>query len=162
MFQARSPRISSSSAQNTGTDHATESDCSPSTNQSTLSSLHDTPSQSQSPSGVSPTQRLQLHKDSNEWQWCGCIPVCLPLIALITTPQARFDTKLLLALVIWAYKISWGSFCSEHLMRLARLIPTEGPLDRSRADIIQKLEAFCCSQGSYLSMSTASFSCTTD
>ncbi|KAJ5969994.1 hypothetical protein N7501_006242 [Penicillium viridicatum] len=145
---SRKSRTSSSSAQNKDTDSCAEVDTPPSTIHEETSSLPHTQSQRLLPLAASPTQGLPLNKDPNEWQCCGCIPICLPLIALITTPQARLHTKLLTALVDWAYTISWGSFCSEHLMRLAHLIPTQDPCDSTRAEIIHKLEAFC-SRGCY-------------
>ncbi|KAJ5927598.1 hypothetical protein N7516_009371 [Penicillium verrucosum] len=154
VFQARKSRTSSSSAQNQGTDSCVEADTPPSTIHSETSYLLNTQSQSLLPFAASPTEGLPTNKDPNEWQCCGCIPICLPLIALITTPQARLDTKLLTALVEWAYTISWGSFCSEHLMRLAHFIPTEDLCDSTRADVIHILEAFC-SRGCYSSIATA-------
>lgn len=157
VFQARKSRTSSSSAQNKGTDSCVEVDTPPSTIHLEASSLSNTQSQSLLPFAASPTQGLLTSKDPNEWQCCGCIPICLPLIALITTPEARLDTKLLTALVEWAYTISWGSFCSGHLMRLARFIPTEDPCDSTRADVIHILEAFC-SRGCYSSIGTANSS----
>ncbi|CAG8155284.1 unnamed protein product [Penicillium nalgiovense] len=39
--------------------------------------------------------------------------------------------------------MSWGSSCSDHLMRLAQFIPGEDPCDRTRTEAIQNLEAFC-------------------
>lgn len=158
VFEARKSRTSSSSAQTKDTDRCAEVDTPPSTIHAETSSLPHTQSQRLLPLAASPTQRLPPNKDPNEWQCCGCIPICLPLIALITTPQARLDTKLLTALVDWAYTISWGSFCSEHLMRLAHFIPTQDPCDSTRAEIIHKLEAFC-SRGCYSSrgMATSPF-----
>ncbi|KAJ5606782.1 hypothetical protein N7537_003401 [Penicillium hordei] len=149
--ESRNSRISSSSAQNKGTDSYADGDTPPSTIHSETSSLPLERSQRLLPFAASPTQGLQTHKAPNEWQCCGCIPICLPLIALITTPQARLDTKLLMALMDWAYTISWGSFCSEHLMRLAHFIPGEDPRDSTRAEVIHKLEAFR-SRGSYSSI----------
>lgn len=142
VFQARKSQTSSSSAQNKGTDSCAEVDTPPSTVESETRFLPNIQSQNPLSLAASPTQELPTNKDPNEWQCCGCIPICLPLIALITTPQARFDTKLLTALVDWAYTISWGSFCSEHLRRLAHFIPTEDPCDSTRAEVIHKLEAF--------------------
>lgn len=153
VFQARKSGTSSSSAQNKVTDSCPEVDTPPSTIQSEMSSIPNTQSQRLLPFAASPTQGLPTNKDPNEWQCCGCIPICLPLIALITTPQARLDTKLLTALVDWAYTISWGSFCSEHLMRLAHFIPREDLRDSTRAEVIHKLEAFC-SRGCYSSIGT--------
>ncbi|KAJ6140324.1 hypothetical protein N7471_006810, partial [Penicillium samsonianum] len=148
--RSRKSRISSS-AQNKGTDICTEVKSSPSTTHSGELSLPDTPSQGVFSLGVSPTQGPRTNKDPNEWQTCGCTPICLPLIALISTPQARFDKKLLTALVDWAYTVSWGSFCSEHLMRLTQFITGEDPRGRTRAEAIQNLEAFC-SRGCYSSI----------
>ncbi|CRL27491.1 unnamed protein product [Penicillium camemberti] len=148
---SRKSGTSSSSTQNKGTDSCAEVDTPPSTIQLETPSIPNTQSQRLLPLGASPTQGLPTNKDPNGWQCCGCIPICLPLIALITTPQARFDTKLLTALVDWAYTISWGSFCSEHLMRLAHFIPTKDLGDSTRAEVIHKLEAFC-SRGCYSSI----------
>lgn len=159
-FKARKSRISSS-AQNKGTGICTEVKSSPSTIHSGELSLPDTPSQGVFSLGVSPTQGPRTNKDLNEWQTCGCTPICLPLIALISTLQARFDKKLLTALVDWAYTVSWGSFCSEHLMRLAQFITGEDPRGRTRAEAIQNLEAFC-SRGCYSSISTGDFPFMTD
>ncbi|KAL2695141.1 hypothetical protein AAEP93_003894 [Penicillium crustosum] len=131
---SRKSQTSSSSAQNKGTDSCAEVDTPPSTVESETRFLPNIQSQNPLSLAASPTQELPTNKDPNEWQCCGCIPICLPLIALITTPQARFDTKLLTALVDWAYTISWGSFCSEHLRRLAHFIPTEDPCDSTRAE----------------------------
>ncbi|KAJ5212970.1 hypothetical protein N7449_000139 [Penicillium cf. viridicatum] len=142
VFQAGKSRISSSSAQNKGTDSCAEGDTSPSTIHSETSSLPNTQWQRLLPFAASPTQGLRTNKEPSEWQCCGCISICLPLIALITTPQGRLDTKLPTALVDWVYTISWGSFCSEHLMRLAHFIPREDPRDSTRAEVIHKLEAF--------------------
>ncbi|CAI7577905.1 unnamed protein product [Penicillium discolor] len=158
---SRKSQTSSGSAQNKDTDSCAEIDTPPSTIQSKTLSLPNTESQRLLPFAASPTQGSPTNKDPNEWQCCGCIPICLPLIALITTPQARFDTKLLTALVEWAYTISWGSFCSEHLMRLAHFIPTEDPHDSTRAEVIHKLEEFC-SRGCYSSIGTANSPFMTD
>ncbi|KAJ5355647.1 hypothetical protein N7517_010256 [Penicillium concentricum] len=136
-------RISSSSAQSTGAHNRTEVDPLSSTIQSEVLSRPNTLSQGMLSLDPSSPQGLQTNTNQNEWQCCGCIPICLPLIALISTPQARFDKRLLTALVDWAYTMSWGSFCSEHLTRLARFISGADSRGRTRADTIQKLESFC-------------------
>ncbi|KAJ5431819.1 hypothetical protein N7445_008317 [Penicillium cf. griseofulvum] len=144
MRGSRKSRIPSSSAQNESTDNCTEIGFSSSTSvQSEALSHPNTLSRGVLSLDVSPTQGSRTSTDRNEWQCCGCIPICLPLIALISAPQASFDKRLLAALVDWAYTMSWGSFCSDHLMRLARFIPGEDPQDRTRADVIQNLEIFC-------------------
>ena len=141
--------MSSRAAQSKSTDSGAEAEPVPSTIHPEPLSVPDTPLSLR----PSPKQPLQTNKEPDEWQCCGCIPICLPLIALISTSEAKFDMKLLTALVDWAYTISWGSFCSDHLVRLAQFIPGEDPCDRTRAEAIQDLEAFC-SHGCYSSIST--------
>ncbi|OQE35183.1 hypothetical protein PENCOP_c014G01884 [Penicillium coprophilum] len=139
---SRKSQISSRSAQSRATHDSTEGDSTPSTIHSEALSLPKTPSQEVLSLDISSTQGLQTNTGRSEWQCCGCIPICLPLIALISTPHARFEKRLLKALVDWAYTISWGSFCSEHLMRLARFIPENDPRDQNRVDVIRNLEKF--------------------
>ncbi|KAJ6147249.1 hypothetical protein N7497_009231 [Penicillium chrysogenum] len=143
-FQAKKSRISSRAAPSKGTDSGAEFGSTPSTIHPEALSHPETPLSL----GVSPTQPLQTNTELDEWQCCGCIPICLPLIALISTPGAKFDKKLLTALVDWAYTMSWGSFCSDHLMQLAQFIPGEDPCNRNRTEAIQSLEAFS-SRGRY-------------
>ncbi|KAJ5457291.1 hypothetical protein N7530_012565 [Penicillium desertorum] len=145
--ESKKSRLSSRAAQSKGTDSGAEVGSTPTTIHPEALSLPDTPLSL----GFSPTQELQTSKEPDEWQCCGCIPICLPLIALISTPEAKFDKKLLTALVDWAYTMSWGSFCSDHLMRLAQFIPGEDPCYRNRTEAIQNLEAFC-SRGCYSSI----------
>jgi hypothetical protein len=153
-FQAKKSRTLANSAQKEISDNCTEVGFSSSASiQSEALSPPNTLPQGVLPLDVSSTQGSETNTDRNEWLCCGCIPISLPLIALISAPQASFDKRLLAALVDWAYTMSWGSFCSDHLMRLARFIPGEDPRDQTRADVIQNLEMFC-SRECYSSMST--------
>ncbi|CAG8910207.1 unnamed protein product [Penicillium egyptiacum] len=135
--ESKNSRISSSSARHKGTDGVAQAGSSSSTIHSEVSSLPNTPLSL----GVSPTQGSRTSEEANEWLCCGCIPICLPLIALISPPEARLGKRLLAALVDWAHTISWGSFCSDHLMRLAQFILGDDPCDRTRTEVIQSLEA---------------------
>lgn len=107
---------------------------------------------------VSGPQQLEAEEDARKWQCCECIPICLPLIALISISGATFDDRLLTALIDWARTMSWGSFCSDHLMRLAQFIPGEYPPGKERSEVIQKLEEFCLRE-CYRSIGKGQLSC---
>ncbi|KAJ5365278.1 hypothetical protein N7517_008164 [Penicillium concentricum] len=153
---SRKSRIPSSSAQSTGTHNSPEIGSSSSNIQSEVFFRPNTHSPGVLSLDISSPQRPQTNTDRNKWQRCGCTPICLPLIALISTPEVEFDKWLLAALVNWAYKMSWGSFCSKHLTRLARFIPGADSRDRARAAVIQNLETFC-SRECYTSISDHPF-----
>lgn len=89
--------------------------------------------------GLTP-QRLEAKEITKDWQCCGCIPICLPLITLLSNTSGTFDENLLTALIDWARTMSWGSFCSDHLIRLAKHVPGEN--SQIRSVVIWNLERF--------------------
>jgi hypothetical protein len=62
--------------------------------------------------------------------------------------QTRFDGQLLEGLIHWARGFSWGSFCLEHLHRLASSIPGAHLQGVDRKTAIEILDDFC-RQGLY-------------
>lgn len=98
--------------------------------------------QGQRHTAVTNLQQLKIQEDLRKRQCCECIPICLPLITLISTPGLTFDNSLLMALIDWARTMSWGSFCSDHLELLALFLPMEYVQFKDRKEVIQNLENF--------------------
>jgi len=99
-------------------------------------------SQGQLYRSVTDLQQLDVQEDPKKRRCCECIPICLPLITLISTPGVTFDNSLLIALVDWARTMSWGSFCSDHLKLLAVFLPRECKQSKDRKEAIHNLDKF--------------------
>ncbi|THC90055.1 hypothetical protein EYZ11_010485 [Aspergillus tanneri] len=107
-----------------------------------------TPELSPSESASIDTELLEASPPVVSWKatevlHCDCAPICLPLVAFLSSVKNAISQQLTTALVHWARSVSWGSFCSSHLQRLAVLATGIDIINKDRIDLIGTLESVC-------------------
>ncbi|PWY72887.1 hypothetical protein BO70DRAFT_320149 [Aspergillus heteromorphus CBS 117.55] len=87
---------------------------------------------------------------------CGCAPICLPLITLLSDNGSELSRPLVTSLLHWARSVSWESLCEDHLKELYLHMALVQPHGMDRREIVRHLEMFCSSRRSSSSSSDSS------
>lgn len=84
----------------------------------------------------------RYYSDDEGQPVCHCLPICFPLVILMSVHMPRMTDGLILGLFRWAQEVSWSSLCSYHLRCLASYKCGDDVYFLSRAEIVHRLEEF--------------------